>query len=205
MASSKSASRLTTSDSYATIATMTALSELNREIERCQDCELAKQRTRTVPGEGPENAGLFFIGEAPGWYEDQQGRPFVGAAGQFLEELLADIGLRRNQVFIGNVIKCRPPNNREPLPGEIQACCKWLDRQLEIIFPKVVVTLGRYSLAHFIPGESISKIHGKPRRIGEIILYPMYHQQRHSIKGVCVRLSKPTCSKLKRFWLRLRK
>ena len=154
---------------------MSTLGELYREIEICQDCGLAKFRTRVVPGEGPENAELFFIGEAPGWYEDQQGRPFVGPAGQFLEQLLASIGLRRDQVYIGNVIKCRPPQNRDPLPAEIEACGKWLERQVELIHPKMIITLGRYSLARYFPHDSIGKIHGKARRIGDVIYYPMYH------------------------------
>ena len=154
---------------------MSALTELNKEIERCQDCELAKHRTRVVPGEGPENSSLLFIGEAPGWHEDQQGRPFVGPAGQFLEELLASIGLKRNQVYIANVIKCRPPTNRDPLPGEIQACSKWLNHQVELIRPKIIVTLGRYSMAKYFPNESISKVHGKSRRQDNTIYYAMYH------------------------------
>ncbi|MBM3149193.1 MAG: uracil-DNA glycosylase [Chloroflexi bacterium] len=154
---------------------MTALTDLNEEIKRCQDCDLAKNRTKVVPGEGPDNAALLFIGEAPGWHEDQQGRPFVGPAGQFLEELLSTIGLRRDQVFIANVIKCRPSANRDPLPGEIQACKKWLDRQIELIQPKVVVTLGRYSMARYFPNQSISKIHGKSKKEGEITYYAMYH------------------------------
>jgi len=154
---------------------MSALTELYREIADCQDCDLAKSRTKVVPGEGPEDADLLFIGEAPGWYEDQQGRPFVGSAGAFLDELLASIGLSRKQVYIANVIKCRPPGNRDPLSSEIQACCKWLDRQMEIIQPKMVVTLGRYSLARYFPNESIGKVHGKARRIGDVIYYPMYH------------------------------
>ena len=129
----------------------------------------------TVPGEGPEEADLLFIGEAPGWHEDQQGRPFVGPAGRFLDDLLDSIGLRREQVYIANVIKCRPPQNRDPLPSEIQACCKWLDRQIEIIQPKMIITLGRYSLARYFPNESIGKIHGKPRKLGDVICYPMYH------------------------------
>jgi DNA polymerase len=154
---------------------MSALTELNKEIERCQDCELAKHRTRVVPGEGPENSSLLFIGEAPGWHEDQQGRPFVGPAGQFLEELLASIGLKRNQVYIANVIKCRPPTNRDPLPGEIQACSKWLNHQIELIRPKIIVTLGRYSMAKYFPNESISKVHGKAKRQDDTIYYAMYH------------------------------
>jgi DNA polymerase len=154
---------------------MTALNDLNEEIKRCQECDLAKNRTRVVPGEGPDNATLLFIGEAPGWHEDQQGRPFVGPAGQFLEELLSIIGLKRDQVFIANVIKCRPSANRDPLPGEIQSCKKWLDRQIELIQPKVIVTLGRYSMARYFPNQSISKIHGKARKEGEITYYAMYH------------------------------
>ena len=154
---------------------MSALAELCGEIAACRDCELARYRTKVVPGEGAEEADLLFIGEAPGWHEDQQGRPFVGPAGQFLDQLLALIGLRREEVYIANVIKCRPPQNRDPLPAEIQACRKWLDRQVEIIRPKMIITLGRYSLAQYLPGESIGKIHGKPRKVGDIIYYPMYH------------------------------
>jgi len=154
---------------------MSALAELYTKIMACHDCELAKHRTKVVPGEGPENAEIVFVGEAPGWHEDQQGRPFVGPAGQFLEQLLALIGLRRTEVYIANVIKCRPPQNRDPLPAELEACRKWLDHQIEIIRPKMIVTLGRYSLAHFFPQDSISKIHGKPRKLGGVIYYPMYH------------------------------
>jgi uracil-DNA glycosylase len=154
---------------------MSALTELYREVAVCQDCELARYRNRAVPGEGPEDADLFFIGEAPGWHEDQQGRPFVGPAGQFLDQLLASIRLRREDVYIANVIKCRPPQNRDPLPSEILACRKWLDRQIEIIQPRMIITLGRYSLARYFPHESISKIHGKARKIGNLICYPMYH------------------------------
>ena len=154
---------------------MSALAQLCEEIIACRDCELAKYRTKAVPGEGAEDADLLFIGEAPGWHEDQQGRPFVGPAGQFLDQLLTSIGLRREEVYIANVIKCRPPQNREPLPVEIQSCRKWLDRQIEIIRPQMIITLGRYSLARYFPNESIGKIHGKPRKLGGLIYYPMYH------------------------------
>jgi len=154
---------------------MSALSELYREVANCRDCELAEHRTRVVPGEGPEDAELLFIGEAPGWHEDQQGRPFVGAAGAFLDQLLTSIGLSRKQVYIANVVKCRPPGNRDPLPAEIQSCGQWLERQIEIIHPRMIVTLGRYSLARYFPGQSISKIHGKARKKGDIVYYPMYH------------------------------
>jgi len=154
---------------------MSALIELYQEIERCQDCELGKHRTRVVPGEGPEKTNLLFIGEAPGWHEDQQGRPFVGPAGKYLEELLASIGLKREQVYIANVIKCRPPSNRDPLPGEVQACSKWLTRQIELIHPKMIVTLGRYSMAKYFLNQSISQVHGKARKQDNVICYAMYH------------------------------
>ncbi|MBM3132064.1 MAG: uracil-DNA glycosylase [Chloroflexi bacterium] len=154
---------------------MTALSDLNREILACRDCGLAKTRTRVVPGEGAENATIMFIGEAPGFYEDQQGRPFVGPAGKFLEELLKSINLEREKVFIGNVIKCRPPGNRDPLPQEIDACRKWLDRQIEIISPKAIVTLGRYSMARFFQGASIGKIHGTAQKVDGKLCFAMYH------------------------------
>jgi uracil-DNA glycosylase family 4 len=154
---------------------MSALSELNREIELCKQCEIARRRTRVVPGEGAENAAIMFIGEAPGWHEDQQGRPFVGQAGKFLEELLASINLKRQQVFIANVIKCRPPDNRDPLPTEINSCRHWLQRQIEIIHPRMIVTLGRYSMAMFFPGKSISKVHGTAQRQGDTIYFAMYH------------------------------
>ncbi|HEY82581.1 MAG TPA: uracil-DNA glycosylase [Dehalococcoidia bacterium] len=154
---------------------MSALSELYQEIARCQLCEIAKYRTKVVPGEGPEDAEIMFIGEAPGWHEDQQGRPFVGPAGQYLGQLLASIGLRREQVYIANVIKCRPTANRDPLPMEIQNCRRWLERQIEIIRPRMIVTLGRYSMAMFFPGKSISKIHGMAQKRDNVIYYPMYH------------------------------
>lgn len=154
---------------------MASLTELNAEIERCENCELAKHRTRVVPGEGPEKVDLLFIGEAPGWHEDQQGRPFVGPAGQFLEELLKSINLSRKDVFIANVIKCRPPGNRDPLPSEIQACSIWLDRQIELLSPRMIVTLGRYSMVRYFPNESIGKVHGKFKKMNNIIYFAMYH------------------------------
>lgn len=154
---------------------MSALSELYEEMARCQDCGLSRNRSRVVPGEGSEDADILFIGEAPGFWEDQQGRPFVGPAGHFLDELLRSIGLRREDVYIANVIKCRPVANRDPLPGEIAACRKWLDRQIELIQPKIVVTLGRYSLARFFPGDSIGKVHGTARKKDGRIYFAMYH------------------------------
>jgi len=154
---------------------MSALSELNKEIALCQKCEIAKYRNKVVPGEGAEAAEIMFVGEAPGWHEDQQGRPFVGPAGKYLDELLASIGLGREQVFIANVIKCRPQGNRDPLPTEIQNCRQWLVRQIEIIQPKMIVTLGRYSMAMFFPGKNISKIHGTAQKRDDVIYYAMYH------------------------------
>jgi len=141
----------------------------------CQECGLAKGRTRVVPGEGPEPAEIMFIGEAPGFHEDRQGRPFVGPAGQFLEELLGLVGLRRDQVYIGNVVKCRPPNNRDPLPTEIAACKHWLDAQIRLVNPQIIVTLGRYSMARWFPGQSISKVHGRPVERDGVLIFPMYH------------------------------
>jgi len=154
---------------------MSALSKLYEEIKLCQKCKIAKYRTKVVPGEGAEDADIMFIGEAPGWYEDQQGRPFVGPAGQYLDQLLASINLNRHQVYIANVIKCRPTSNRDPLPIEIRNCRHWLERQIELIAPKMIVTLGRYSMAMFFSGKSISKIHGTAQKRDNVIYYAMYH------------------------------
>ncbi|MCK5212706.1 MAG: uracil-DNA glycosylase [Dehalococcoidia bacterium] len=154
---------------------MSALTELSRQMASCQACELAQQRNKVVPGEGADDADLLFIGEAPGFNEDQQGKPFVGAAGSFLDQLLASIGLSRGDVYIANVIKCRPPGNRDPLPGEIAACKPWLDQQIELIRPKIIVTLGRFSLARYFTNETIGKVHGRPRKVGDIMCFPMYH------------------------------
>jgi len=151
------------------------LSDLDQEIRVCQRCILAKSRTNAVPGEGPEDAAILFIGEGPGFHEDRLGRPFVGAAGQYLEELLGRIGLQRSSVYIANVIKCRPPANRDPEPVEIEACRPYLDRQIELIRPRLVITLGRFSMARYFPGATISRIHGQPKRIGSVIYYPMFH------------------------------
>ena len=154
---------------------MSALSELYQQIACCQQCEMVRYRTRTVPGEGAEDADIMFIGEAPGWHEDQQGRPFVGPAGKFLDELLASINLNRRQVYIANVIKCRPQGNRDPLPQEILDCRPWLERQIELIRPKMIVTLGRYSMALFFPQKSIGRIHGTAEKRDGVIYFAMYH------------------------------
>ncbi len=141
----------------------------------CQECGLSKGRTRVVPGEGPEHAEIMFIGEGPGFQEDRQGRPFVGPAGQLLEDLLSKIGLTRDQVYICNVIKCRPPNNRDPMSTEIEACKHWLDEQIRLVNPKAVVTLGRFSMSRWFPGQSISRIHGRPIKRDGMLIFPMYH------------------------------
>lgn len=154
---------------------MSELETLHEQIRRCQKCKLAAARTHAVPGEGPEQVEVMFIGEAPGFHEDKQGRPFVGAAGRFLDELLESVGLQREQVFITNVVKCRPPANRDPEPDEIEACREYLDRQITLLQPKVVVTLGRFSMARAFPNARISQVHGQPKKIQGVVYYPMYH------------------------------
>ncbi len=151
------------------------LEKLAEKIRTCTLCPLYKGATNAVPGEGPADAKIFFIGEGPGYYEDQSGRPFVGRAGKLLEETLGKIGLKRDEVFIGNVVKHRPPENRDPLPNEIAACKGWLDQQLAIINPKIVVTLGRFSLAKFLGNAKISYVHGHPQKVGNYVVLPMYH------------------------------
>jgi DNA polymerase len=151
------------------------LTELYDQVRACEKCQLSQSRTLAVPGEGPEDARILFIGEAPGFHEDRQGRPFVGAAGQYLTELLAKVGLRREEVYIANVIKCRPPGNRDPQPDEIAACRVYMDRQIDLLRPRLVVTLGRFSMERYFPGASISRIHGQPKRVGSVIYYPMFH------------------------------
>jgi uracil-DNA glycosylase family 4 len=151
------------------------LQEIAAEVCICEQCDLWKNRTRAVPGEGNPNAKIMFIGEGPGFHEDKQGRPFVGPSGHLLDELLGSIGLKRSDVFITNVVKCRPPENRDPLPIEINACSDYLDRQIATINPPVIVTLGRFSMAKFFSGEKISAIHGRPRKIAGRIVIPMFH------------------------------
>jgi uracil-DNA glycosylase len=151
------------------------LDEIAAAVQTCTRCQLHTGRNHAVPGEGPSSADIMFIGEGPGFHEDRQGRPFVGAAGKFLEELLAGIGMSREQVFIANVVKCRPPGNRDPLPDELAACSPFLERQIALIRPKVIVTLGRYSMYRYFPGASISKIHGQPKKIGDLLVVPMFH------------------------------
>ena len=151
------------------------LSALASRIAACDMCGLAKGRGKTVPGDGAADADIMFIGEGPGFYEDRDGLPFVGRAGALLNEMLASISLRRADVFITNMVKCRPPNNRDPFPAEISACSGYLDEQIAAVRPKVIVALGRYSFSKFFPNEAISKARGKPRNWRGIVVYPMYH------------------------------
>ncbi len=154
---------------------MNSLEEVAAQVRKCDECQLCRGRNNAVPGEGAADAEIMFIGEGPGFHEDRLGRPFVGPAGQFLDGLLASIGKKREQVFIANMIKCRPPQNRDPQPAEMTACRKYLDRQIELINPKVIVTLGRFSLGRFFPGESISKARGKAREKDGRWIYPIMH------------------------------
>jgi DNA polymerase len=152
------------------------LQEVAQQVSECTLCELHHSRKRAVPGEGPAQAGIIFIGEGPGFHENEQGRPFVGAAGKFLEELLGKIGMRREQVYITNVVKCRPPGNRDPRPEEVDMCTRtYLDRQIQAINPKVVVTLGRYSMGLFLPNAKISSVHGQAMQVKGRLVVPMYH------------------------------
>jgi len=154
------------------------LAEIAKQVEGCKKCPLWKN-PKAVPGEGNPEAEVMLMGEAPGYYESIQGRPFVGAAGQLLTQLLKSIGFDRSEVFICNMLRHRPPNNRDPLPEEIKACEPYLDEQIKIINPKIIVTLGRFSMAKFLPDQYISRIHGQPRNINfageKRIIIPMYH------------------------------
>ena len=154
---------------------MDTIKALEQAVAVCTDCSLCETRTHSVPGEGPEKSDILLIGEGPGFHEDRQGRPFVGPSGKLLDDLLGLIGLSRPDVYIANVVKCRPPNNRDPLPEEIKACRKYLDQQIRLLDPKVIVTLGRFSLIRFLPQETISKVHGQPRLWGHRYIFPMYH------------------------------
>lgn len=152
-----------------------SLEQIAAEVAVCTRCPLHRGRTKAVPGEGSPNADIMFIGEGPGYHEDRQGRPFVGASGNFLTEMLEGIGLRREDVFIANVVKCRPPGNRDPEPHEIQACSVYLDRQIALIDPKVIVTLGRFSMAKWFPTARISRIHGQARKVNGRLIVPFFH------------------------------
>jgi len=157
------------------MSTHESLAQIASEVSACTRCALHKTRTKSVPGEGPENAEIMCIGEGPGFNEDQQGRPFIGQAGKFLEELLGLAGLKRTEVWIGNVVKCRPPNNRDPMPEELLACNGYLERQMAALEPKIVITLGRFSMGKFMPTAKISAVHGQMRKIGDRFVIPMFH------------------------------
>ncbi len=152
------------------------LDKIAAQITAFKDLEIARQATHAVPGEGDPNAKILFIGEAPGFNEDRTGRPFVGQAGKLLETTLKQtLHLERQQVFITNIVKFRPPDNRDPSPEEIAVCQSWLDQQIQIIDPKIIVTLGRYSMAKFFTGVLISRIHGQPKQMDSRWIFPMYH------------------------------
>ena len=151
------------------------LKELNQKISQCQKCELYKTRTNVVCGSGSDQAEIMFVGEAPGRKEDEAGLPFIGSAGKILDELIGSIKLKRDDVYIANVVKCRPPENRDPKPEEVVMCKDWLNQQIEIIKPKLIVLLGRHSMDRFLPGQKISIDHGKPKRYNGRIYYPVYH------------------------------
>lgn len=151
------------------------LAEISQQVSNCEKCKLHFSRKRAVPGEGPANAEVLFIGEGPGFYENEQGRPFVGQAGKFLDELLATAGYNRGSVFITNVVKCRPPENRDPELDELTACSIYLDRQIDTIDPHVIVTLGRISMAKFLPAARISSVHGHAFKVDGRLVVPMYH------------------------------
>lgn len=157
------------------MSTEATLAQIAKEVSVCTNCTLHESRKKSVPGDGPANAEIMFIGEGPGFHENEQGRPFVGAAGKFLDQLLAQAGVTRSEVFIGNVVKCRPPENRDPLPDELSACDVYLERQLEAINPSIIVTLGRFSMGKYMQGAKISQIHGQMRKVGERYVISMFH------------------------------
>lgn len=155
------------------------LEEIAKQVTGCKRCGLYKNATNPVPGEGNSEAEIMFVGEGPGFWEDKKGRPFVGQAGKLLDDLLQLIKVRRKDVWIGNLIKHRPPGNRDPLPEEIKACSIWINKQIEIISPKIIVTLGRFSMSKFLLQGKITQIHGTPYEVDwegrKITVFPMYH------------------------------
>ena len=156
------------------------LQKIAERIGKCKDCRLCEDTNNAVPGEGNPNSDIMFIGEAPGKDEDLQGRPFVGAAGKFLTKMLEEIGYKREDVFITNIVKHRPPNNRDPLPDEVQTCYPYLQEQVRVIKPKLICLLGRHAMNRFLPDLQISKVHGQAKRYKGIdggiqIYFPLYH------------------------------
>jgi uracil-DNA glycosylase len=157
------------------VGAIDVLKEIAEQVSVCQACGLAPNRKLSVPGEGAPDSEVMFIGEGPGFFENEQGRPFVGQAGKLLDELLAKVSLVRAQVFITNVVKCRPPGNRDPLPEELAACDNYLERQIAAIDPRVIVTLGRFSMAKFLQNVKISDVHGQSCWVKGKLIVPMYH------------------------------
>ena len=157
------------------LETSQILAEISREIHDCNKCGLSYSRKNTVPGEGPATAEILFIGEGPGFFENEQGRPFIGQAGKYLEELLHKVGLKREEVFITNVVKCRPPSNRDPQEEELTACRDYLDRQIRALHPRLIITLGRHSMARYFTDAKISMIHGNAVWIKGQMIVAMYH------------------------------
>jgi uracil-DNA glycosylase len=178
-----------------------ALEKIAQEIKMFKELDIAQVATNAVPGEGNPDSEVLFIGEAPGRNEDLTGRPFVGQAGKLLEKNLNAIGLNRTDVFITNIVKFRPPENRDPFPDEIEACKKWLDEQIEIISPRIIATLGRFSMAKFIPGVTISQVHGQPHFVDfgskRYIVFPMYHPAAALRAGSMMKLFEEDFIKLK--------
>jgi len=152
------------------------LEKLAKQIIVCTKCELHRSRKNAVPGEGPVHAEIMFIGEGPGAREDEQGRPFVGASGKFLGQLLEQAGVTRSDVWITNVVKCRPPGNRDPLPNEVEICTSnYLQHQIKIVNPSIIVTLGRFSMGLFFKGAKITQIHGQMRKVEDRFVIAMFH------------------------------
>jgi uracil-DNA glycosylase len=152
------------------------LEKLAKQIVVCTKCELHRSRKNAVPGEGPTHAEIMFIGEGPGAREDEQGRPFVGASGKFLDQLLEQAGVTRADVWITNVVKCRPPGNRDPLPNEVETCASnYLQHQIKLVNPSIIVTLGRFSMGLFFKGAKITQIHGQMRKVEDHFVIAMYH------------------------------
>lgn len=158
-----------------------ALETIAAEVRTCTNCRLSAGRTKAVPGEGHPDTEVVLVGEGPGFNEDRQGRPFVGRAGDLLVKMLGTLGWRREEVFITNIVKCRPPDNRDPEPDEVAACLPYLHRQLEILDPALVVTLGRHSMGRFMPGARIGQVHGTMAPADpasgarDAMVYALYH------------------------------
>jgi uracil-DNA glycosylase len=152
------------------------LEKLAKQIKVCTKCELHRSRKEAVPGEGPTHAEIMFIGEGPGARENEVGRPFVGASGKFLDQLLEQAGVTRADVWITNVVKCRPPGNRDPLPDEVEICTSnYLQHQIKIVDPSIIVTLGRFSMGLFFKGAKITQIHGQMQKVGDRFVIAMFH------------------------------